>query len=78
MPYPSAYLVIGPLTEDATVKPEENPCSSAILLNKVLEAVILTQGPHRIHAHQALHNKPVKLEPHCRPSNSLIIGTNKA
>lgn len=45
------HLVIGVLSKDPTVDPEEDPCPSATLLNKVLDTVPFTQGPERIHTH---------------------------
>lgn len=45
------HLVIGALSKDPVVDPEEDPCPRASLLNKVLERVPFTQGPDRIHIH---------------------------
>lgn len=45
------HLVIGALSKDPIVDPEEDPCPSVTLLNKVLDTVLFTQGPERIHIH---------------------------
>ena len=76
--YPFAHLVIGTVAEAATVDHEGAPCSSATILNKVLKVVTSTQGPDGIIAHQASYTKPANLGPHCRLSNILLIGANKA
>ena len=72
------HLVIGLLSEDPNVDPKVDPCFSATLLNKVLDAVPSTQGPKKIYVHWAPHNKPANQGLCCRFSNSLVTCSNQA
>ena len=59
-----------PLSED----PNMDPCISGSLMNKVLEAVTLTQEPEGIHTSLCPGGEPTNN----RPSNSLITSSNAA
>lgn len=61
----ATHLVIGPLSENPVVDPEEDPCPRATPLNKGLEAIPSTRHQTGSMPIQVPGNTPVNCRPHC-------------